>query len=135
MRTKATNLKRAMGIRPCAMIAVHVAVLMASTLCVLMAGTLALYPGAKVDPEFQDLSRSQKSELRQYYTSDSFDKVAAYYRKLGGLQGSESFIDTKTRRRITFREKRDDKNATTIEWSDESGEDKTKTFILVDSAK
>ncbi len=135
MRTKASNLKRAMGKRPGAMIAVHAAVLMASTLCVLMASTLALYPGAKVDPEFQDLPRSRKSELRQYYTSDSFDKVAAYYRKLGGLQGSESFIDTKTRRRITFREKRDDKNATTIEWSDESGEDKTKTFILVDSAK
>lgn len=118
-----------------AMIAVQVTVFIASTIGVLMSSTLALYPGAKVDPEFQDLSRSRKSELKQYYTSDSFDKVAAYYRKLGAFQGTESFIDTKTRRRITFREKRDDKNATTIEWSDESGEDKTKTFILVDSAK
>ena len=124
-----------MGKRRGAMIAVQVAVFIASTIGVLMASTLALYPGAKVDPEFQDLSRSRKSELKQYYTSDSFDKVAAYYKKLGAFQGTESFIDTKTRRRITFREKRDDKNATTIEWSDESGEDKTKTFILVDSAK
>jgi hypothetical protein len=92
-------------------------------------------PCAKVDPEYQNLLPSPKFELKQYYTSDSFDKVAAYYKKLGALQGTESFIETKTRRRITFREKPHDKNATTIEWSNESGEDKTKTFILVDSAK
>jgi hypothetical protein len=128
-------MKRVMGKRAGLSIAVHVAVLMASTVCGLMAGTLALYPGAKVDPEYQNLLPSPKFELKQYYTSDSFDKVAAYYKKLGALQGTESFIETKTRRRITFREKPHDKNATTIEWSNESGEDKTKTFILVDSAK
>ena len=135
MRTKPASLKRAMGKRPGVLPAIRLAVLMASILCVLMARPLALYPGAKVDPEFQGLSYDRKSDIKQYYTSDSFDKVAAYYRKLGAFQGTESFIDTKTRRRITFREKRDDKSATTIEWSDESGDDKTKTYILVNSAK
>jgi len=36
---------------------------------------------------------------------------------------------------MSFREKGDEKNVTTVEWSDEVGEDKSKTFILVNTAK
>ena len=88
-----------------------------------------------MDQEFErDHLRSPKSELRQYFTSDSFDKVVEYFKKLA-LEASGSTINTKTCRRMAFREKGDEKNSTTVEWSDESGEDKTKTFSLVDSAK
>lgn len=117
------------------MCAARMAILMASTLGILVAGSLALYPGAKLDQEFErDHLRSPKSELKQYFTTDSFDKVVAYYKKLAP-EAPESTINTKTRRRIAFREKGDEKNSTTVEWSDEAGEDKSKTFILVDTAK
>ena len=72
--------------------------------------------------------------MKQYFTSDSFDKVVEYYKKLAP-EATGSTINTKTRRRIAFREKGDEKNSTTVEWSDEVGEDKRKTFILVDTAK
>ena len=73
-------------------------------------------------------------ELKRYFTSDSFVQVVAYYKKLG-LEAPGSTIDTKTRRRISFREKGDEKNVTTVEWSDEAGEDRSKTFILVNTYK
>ena len=111
------------------------ALFMASTSCILLAGTLALYPGAKLDQEFErDHLRNPKSDLKQYFTSDSFDKVVAHYKKIAP-EAAGSTINTKGRRRIAFRDKGDEKNSTTIEWSDEAGEDKTKTFILVDTAK
>ena len=117
------------------MLAARMAILMASTFGILVAGSLALYPGAKLDQEFErDHLRLPKSELKQYFTTDSFDKVVAYYKKLAP-EAPESTINTKTRRRIAFREKGDEKNSTTVEWSDEAGEDKSKTFILVDTAK
>jgi hypothetical protein len=135
MRTKVTNLRLVMGKRTGVMLAARMAMLMASTFCILVAGTLALYPGAKLDQEFErDHLRNPKTELKQYFTSDSFDKVVAYYRKLAP-EAPGSTINTKTRRRIAFREKGDEKNSTTVEWSDEVGEDKSKTFILVDTAK
>jgi hypothetical protein len=113
----------------------RLAMLMAASFCILVAGSIALYPGAKLDQEFErDHMRSPKSDLKQYFTSDSFDKVVAYYKKLAP-EAQGSTINTKTRRRIAFREKGDEKNSTTVEWSDEPGEDKTKTFILVDTAK
>jgi tRNA A37 threonylcarbamoyladenosine biosynthesis protein TsaE len=58
----------------------------------------------------------------------------AYYKKVG-VEAPGSTIDTKTRRRMSFREKGDEKNVTTVEWSDEAGEDKSHTFILVNTAK
>ena len=117
------------------MAAFRATALMASSLCILMAGALAVYPGAKLDQEFErDHMRNPKSELKQYFTSDFFDKVVAYYRKLAP-ETTESTLNTKTRRRLSFRAKGDQKNSTTVEWSDEAGEDKTKTFILVDTAK
>ena len=117
------------------MLAARMAILMASTFGILVAGSLALYPGAKLDQEFErDHLRSPKSELKQYFTTDSFDKVVAYYKKLAP-EAPESTINTKTRRRIAFREKGDEKNSTTVEWSDEAGEDKSHTFILVNTAK
>ena len=36
---------------------------------------------------------------------------------------------------MSFREKGDEKNVTTVEWSNEAGEDKTKTFIVVNTAR
>jgi hypothetical protein len=117
------------------MLAARMAMLTASTFCILVAGSLALYPGAKLDQEFErDHLRTPKSELKQYFTSDSFDKVVGFYKKLAP-EAPESTINTKTRRRMSFREKGDEKNSTTVEWSDEAGEDKSKTFILVDTAK
>jgi len=113
----------------------RLSMLMVASFYVLLAGSIALYPGAKLDQEFErDHLRMPKSELKQYFTSDSFDKVVAYYKKLAP-EAPGSTINTKTRRRIAFREKSDEKNSTTVEWSDEPGEDKTKTFILVDTAK
>lgn len=135
MRTKAANSRLMMGKRTGVMLAAGMFVLMCSSFCILVAGPLALYPGAKLDQEFErDHLRSPKSELKQYFTTDSFDKVVAYYKKLAP-EASGSTINTKTRRRIAFRDKGDEKNSTTVEWSDEAGEDKSKTFILVDTAK
>jgi hypothetical protein len=135
MRTKTTNLRPVIGRRTGVMLAARIAMLMSSTVCILVAGTLALYPGAKLDQEFErDHLRLPKIELKQYFTSDSFDKVVAHYRKLAP-EAPGSTINTKTRRRIAFREKGDEKNSTTVEWSDEAGEDKSKTFILVNTAK
>ena len=135
MQTKAINLSLVMRKRTGVMLAARMAILMASTFGILLAGSLALYPGAKLDQEFErDHLRLPKSELKQYFTTDSFDKVVAYYKKLAP-EAPESTINTKTRRRIAFREKGDEKNSTTVEWSDEAGEDKSKTFILVDTAK
>ena len=69
-----------------------------------------------------------------FFAGSSFDKVIAYYKKLAP-EAPGSTINTKTRRRMAFRDKGDEKNSTTVEWSDEAGEDKSKTFILVDTAK
>jgi hypothetical protein len=135
MRIKRIHLKVLAGSRTAVVSVARLAFLMAVFLCILTAGSIALYPGAKLDQEFErDHLRMPKSELKQYFTSDSFDKVVAYYRKLAP-EAPGSTINTKTRRRIAFREKGDEKNSTTVEWSDEPGEDKTKTFILVDTAK
>jgi|SRR5882724_9060895 len=113
----------------------RIAILIISAFCILVAGSLTLYPGAKLDEEFErDHLRLPKSELKQYFTSDSFDKVVAYYKKLAP-EASGSTLNTKTHRRMAFREKGDERNSTTVEWSDEADEDKTKTFILVDTAK
>ena len=117
------------------MLATRMAILVASTFWILMAAPLALYPGAQLDQEFErDHLRNPKSELKQYFTSDSFDKVTAYYKKLAP-EAAGSTINTKTRRRMAFRDKGDEKNSTTVEWSNEAGEDQSKTFILVDTAK
>jgi len=117
------------------LLAARMAILVASPLWILMAAPLALYPGAQLDQEFErDHLRNPKSELKQYFTSDSFDKVTAYYKKLAP-EAAGSTINTKTRRRMAFRDKGDEKNSTTVEWSNEAGEDQGKTFILVDTAK
>ncbi len=130
MLTKATNLATSNG-----MSAARTAIFAVAALCILVAAPLTLYPGAKLDQEFErEKLRNPKSELRQYFTSDSFDKVIAHYRKLAP-EAPEWTLNTKTRRRMAFREKGDEKNSTTVEWSDEAGEDKSKTFILVDTAK
>jgi hypothetical protein len=135
MRTEPTKLRLIIGKGTSVMSVTRMAILVAYTFCVLVAGSLALYPGAKLDQEFErDHFKNPKSELKQYFTSDSFDKVVAYYRKLAP-EAPGSTINTKTHRRIAFREKGDEKNSTTVEWSDEAGDDKTKTFILVDIAK
>ena len=135
MRTKASNLRPAAETRNGVVWAAGIALFTASSFCVLVAGPLALYPGAQLDQEFErDHFSPPKMELKQYFTSDSFVQVVAYYKKLG-LEAPGSTIDTKTRRRMSFREKGDEKNVTTVEWSDEAGEDKNHTFILVNTAK
>ncbi len=121
--------------RRAVMLMARIAVLTASTFCILVAGSLPLYPGAKLDEEFErDHLRLPKMELKQYFTSDSFDQVVAHYKRLAP-EAPGSTLNTKTHRRIAFREKGDEKNSTTVEWSDEAGEDKSKTFILVNTAR
>jgi hypothetical protein len=135
MRTKTIDPRQFMSRRTGVMLAARMAILVASTFWILMAAPLSLYPGAKLDQEFErEHLRNPKSELKQYFTSDSFDKVIAYYKKLAP-EAAGSTIDTKTRRRMAFRDKGDEKNSTTVEWSNEAGEDQSKTFILVDTAK
>jgi hypothetical protein len=135
VRTNVGNRRLATETRKGVMWAAGIALLTASSFCVLVAGPLALYPGAQLDQQFErDHFSPPKTELKRYFTSDSFVKVVAYYKKLG-LEAPGSTIDTKTRRRISFREKGDEKNVTTVEWSDEAGEDKSRTFILVNTAK
>jgi hypothetical protein len=135
MRIKAINLRLAVGKRTGVMSVVRMAILAASTLWILVASPLALYPGAQLDQEFErEHLRNPKSELKQYITADSFDKVIAFYKKIAP-EASGSTINTKTHRRMAFRDKGDEKNSTTVEWSDEAGDDKSKTFILVDTAK
>jgi hypothetical protein len=135
VRTNVSSLRLATEARKGVMWAAGIALVTASSFCVLVAGPLALYPGAQLDQEFErDHFSPPKMELKQYFTSDSFAQVVAYYKKLG-LEAPGSTIDTKTRRRMSFREKGDEKNVTTVEWSDEAGEDKGHTFILVNTAR
>jgi hypothetical protein len=115
--------------------AAGIVLLTASSVCVLLAGPLAVYPGAKLDQEFERNHLSIPNiETKQYFTSDSFDTVVAYYKKLTP-PSPLNVVDTKTFRRLTFREKRDEKNVTTVQWSYEAGEGKSKTFIIVNTAK
>jgi hypothetical protein len=133
VRTNVNNPRRATGTR--VVRAAAIALLTASSFCVLVAGPLAVYPGAQLDRDFErDHLRLPKIDTKQYFTSDSFDSVVAYYKKLTPAS-PQNAIDTKTRRRLSFREKGDEKNVSTVEWSNEAGEDKTKTFIIVNTAK
>jgi hypothetical protein len=113
----------------------RVAILAASTICMLLGGTLALYPGAKLDQEYErEKFRNPKIESKQYITLDPFDKVAAFYKKLAPV-APEWTIDQPGHKRMAFREKGDEKNSTTVEWSNEDAADKNKTFIIVNSSK
>ena len=135
MRIRVNDLRPATGIRNAVVWTAAITLLTVSSFCVLLAGPLAVYPGAKLDQDFErNHLRLPTIDTRQYYTSDSFDSVVAYYTKLAPA-APQNGIDTKTRRRLSFREKGDDKNVTTVEWSDEAGEDKSKTFIVVNTAK
>ena len=101
----------------------------------LMSGTIALYPGAKLDQEFErEKTRNPKMETKQYITLDSFDKVAAFYKKLAPV-APEWTINQAGHKRLAFREKGDERNSTTIEWSTEDSADKDKTFIIVNTGK
>lgn len=105
-----------------------------SSLCVL-AAPLAVYPGAKLDQEFErEKVKQPNGETKQYITLDSFDKVATYYKKLAPV-APEWTIDQPAHKRMAFRDKGDEKNATTIEWSTEDAADKDKTFIIVNTTK
>jgi hypothetical protein len=135
VRTKVNDLRLATGTRKGVVWAAGIALLTASSFCVLVAGPLAVYPGAKLDQDFErNHLRLPTIDTKRYFTSDSFDRVVAYYKKLTPA-APENAIDTKTRRRLSFREKGDEKNVTTVEWSDEAGEDKSKTFIVVNTTK
>jgi hypothetical protein len=135
MRTEVDNLKRATGIRKGVVWAIGIALVTASSVCVLLAGPLAVYPRAKLDQDFERTHlRLPTIDTKQYFTSDSFDTVVAYYKTLTPAS-PQNAIDSKTRRRLSFREKGDEKNVSTVEWSNEAGEDSTKTFIFVNTAK
>jgi hypothetical protein len=110
-------------------------ILTATCFCILMSGTIALYPGAKLDLEFErEKIRNPKMETKQYITLDSFDKVAAFYKKLAPV-APEWTINQTAHKRLAFREKGDERNSTTIEWSTEDAADKDKTFIIVNTGK
>ena len=111
-----------------------VALLTASCIC-MQAGTLALYPGATLDQRYEKEKvpmPNSKIISKQYITADSYDKVTAYYKKLAP-EATEWTINEQHQKRMAFREKGDQKNSTTIMWSDADPKDKGKTFILVNT--
>jgi len=113
----------------------RLAILTACTFCVLVAGALAVYPGAKLDQEYErEKLKNPKVDSKQYITLDAFDKVADYYKKLAPV-APEWTINQPGHKRLAFRTKGDEKNATTIEWSNEDAADKNKTFIIVNTDK
>ena len=118
--------------RPHIKLMIGVALLVASYFC--MAGSLALYPGATLDQEYEKEKVTINSKLvsKQYITADSYDKVIAYYKKLAP-EVPVWTINEQHEKRMAFREKGDQKNATTIMWSDVDPKEKGKTFILVNT--
>ena len=118
--------------RPHIKLMIGVALLVASYFC--MAGSLALYPGATLDQEYEKekVTFNSKFVSKQYITADSYDKVTAYYKKLAP-EAPEWTINEQHEKRMAFREKGDQKNATTIMWSDVDPKEKGKTFILVNT--
>ncbi len=117
--------------RPHVKLMTGAALFVASCFCV--AGTLALYPGATLDQEYEkEKVTFSKIVSKQYITADSYDKVIAYYRKLAP-EATEWTLNEQHEKRMAFREKGDGKNSTTIMWSDADPKDKGKTFILVNT--
>lgn len=83
MQTIVDDLGLATRIRKGVLWAAAIALLTASSFCVLMAGPLAVYPGAKLDQDFErNHLRLPTIDTKQYFTSDSFDSVVAYYKTL-----------------------------------------------------
>ena len=109
------------------------AFLIASCFC--MAGSLALYPGAALDQKYEKekVTFNSKFVSKQYITANSYDKVTAYYKKLAP-EAPEWTINEQHEKRMAFREKGDQKNATTVMWSDADSNEKGKTFILVNTS-
>jgi hypothetical protein len=97
------------------------------------AGTLALYPGATLDQQYEkEKVPMGKIVSKQYITVDSFEKVTAYYKKLAP-EAKEWTLNNQHDKRMAFRQKGDEKNSTTVMWSDEDPKDKGKTFIMVNT--
>ena len=97
----------------------------------LLAGALTLYPGAALDQKYErEKVPMGKIVSKQYITTDSYDKVTAYYKKLASPVPVWT-INEEHQKRMAFREKGDQKNSTAILWSDEVPGDRGKTFILV----
>ncbi len=118
--------------RPHVKLMTGTALLVASCFC--MAGSLALYPGATLDQEYEKEKVTINSKIvsKQYITVDSYDKVTAYYKKLAP-EATEWTINEQHEKRMAFREKGDQKNSTTIMWSDADPKDRGTTFILVNT--
>ena len=118
--------------RPHVKLMIGAALLVASYFC--MAGSLALYPGATLDQEYEKEKVTINSKLvsKQYITADSYDKVIAHYKKLAP-EVPVWTINEQHEKRMAFREKGDQKNATTVMWSDVDPKEKGKTFILVNT--
>jgi hypothetical protein len=103
--------------------------------CILLGSTIALYPGAKLDQEYErGKFNNPKVDSKQYITPDSFEKVISYYKKLAP-EAPEWTMNQTGHKRMAFRERGDQKNSTTVEWSNEDPKDKDKTFIIVNSIK
>jgi hypothetical protein len=111
-----------------------IVILTASTSWLLAAAALALYPGAKLDQDYERTKlKLPKIDSKQYMTLDPFEKVAAFYKNLAPV-APEWTINQKDHQRLAFR-KKGDEDSTTIEWSTEDSADKNKTFIIVNTRK
>ena len=108
------------------------ALLTVSCFC-MWAGTLALYPGATLDQQYEkEKVPMGKIVSKQYITPDSFEKVTAFYKKLAP-EAKEWTLNNQHDKRMAFRQKGDEKNSTTVMWSDGDPKDKGKTFIMVNT--
>jgi hypothetical protein len=114
---------------------VRAVVAAASTLSILTGAVLPLYPGAKLDIDYERTKlKLPKIESKQYITTDSFDKVTAFYKKLAPVS-PEWTLDTPGNKRLSFREKGDRENSTTVEWSTDVPANRDKVFIVVNTRK
>jgi hypothetical protein len=119
-------------LKPLSKLMVGAALLTASCSCI-RAGTLALYPGATLDQQYEkEKVPMGKIVSKQYITADSFEKVTEYYKKLAP-EAKEWTLINQHDKRMAFRQKGDEKNSTTVMWSDEDPKDKAKTFIMVNT--
>jgi hypothetical protein len=58
--------------------------LVCAVLCFASGPDVAVYPGAIVEPDVTKTIRKTNPENAAYNSTDSFDKVENYYKKLGG---------------------------------------------------
>ena len=82
---------------------IRLAALLSMSALVLCAADPVLYPGAELDREFTDVYRKTGAVHKTAYTTaDSFEKVCAFYRKMG-TEIDSAKLTTGERKRAAFK--------------------------------